>query len=344
MTLSDDLVRAVQRNCDIADARHAGDYTLCIFLLRMREHYRWEKQLPFSASLPKEAVGDWLAEREALWNEIEAEELAPIPTAEGPRDPFHGAEINAHLLGDSFVYSAGYGRYLRPHFFLGDLLRRERQDGVDILVSGREYARDMAAPAAMLQGDTVFIRQESIRREVWSRIEEWQWYKQDGALDRALRGFGEDLSPDDLLERVTTAETETVLLHELGEAMAGNVLGPQWLDLHLSGSCGRAEIITRAVRDLLADSLSTLPTLVEKDHPPTLHFYFANLRGMRRELFPELVAAYDRWAVDGDLAPLRDATALGADTWQQTARAILDLHRDDPENWAAQVEQVVGLA
>jgi hypothetical protein len=344
MALPDDLVRAVQRNCDIADARHAGDYTLCIFLLRMREHYRWEKRLPFSASLPKEAVGDWLAEREALWNEIEAEELAPIPTVEGPRDPFHGTEINAELREHSLVYSAGYGRYLRPHFFLGDLLRRAWHDDVEVLVSGREYARDMAAPAAMLQGNTVFIRQESIRREVWSRIEEWQWYKQDGALDRALRGFGEHLPPDDLLERATLAETETVILHELGEVLAGKALGPRWLELHLSGPCGRAEIITRAVRDLLADSLSTLPTLVEKDEAPALHFYFANLRGMRRELFPELVAAYDRWAKDGDVAPLRDATALGADTWQQTARAILDLYRDDPENWAAQVDQIVGLA
>ena len=85
-------MRAVQRNCDIADARHAGDYTLCIFLLRMREHYRWEKRLPFSAPLAKDAVGDWLAEREALWNEIEAEDLVPIPTRDGLRDPFHGME------------------------------------------------------------------------------------------------------------------------------------------------------------------------------------------------------------------------------------------------------------
>jgi hypothetical protein len=344
MALSDDLVRAVQRNCDIADARHAGDYTLCIFLLRMREHYRWEKRLPFSASLPKDVVGDWLAEREALWNEIEEAELVPVPTADGPQDPFHGPEINAGLLADSFVYSAGYGRYLRPHFFLGDLLRRERHDGTEVLVSGREYARDMAAPAAMLQGETIFVREESIRREVWSRIEEWQWYKQDGALDRAVRGFGDHLPLDDLLEQVTTAETETVVLHELGEVMAGKILGEQWLDLHLSRSCGRAEIITRAVRDLLADSLSTLPALVEKDHPPTLHFYFANLRGMRRELCPELVSAYDRWTASDDLAPLRDAVAVGADTWRQTGRAILDLHRDDPENWATRVEEVVGLA
>ena len=36
------LVQAVQTNCDIADARHARDVSLCTYLLGMREFYRWE--------------------------------------------------------------------------------------------------------------------------------------------------------------------------------------------------------------------------------------------------------------------------------------------------------------
>ena len=32
------LVNTVQKNCHISDARHAGDFTLCIFLLKMMEH------------------------------------------------------------------------------------------------------------------------------------------------------------------------------------------------------------------------------------------------------------------------------------------------------------------
>jgi hypothetical protein len=344
MTPTDDLVRAVQRNCDISDARHAGNFTLCIFLLKMREHYRWEKRLPFSATLAKEDVGDWLAERETLWNAIEDDEFLDIPTAGGICNPFDGTNINTALLPDSLVYSAGYGRYLKPHFFVGDLLRRESHEGLEILVSGREHARDMAAPAAMLQGTTVFVRQESIRREAWSHIEEWQWHKQDGALGRAMRTFGDHLAPDDLLERVTGAETETAILHELGEAMAGNLLGPRWNELYFSPSCGRTEIITRAVRDLLADALSTLPGLVQRDHPPALHYYFANLRGMRRELSPELVAAYDQWAASGDLSPLRDAAAHGADRWHQAAHAILDMHQSDPDTWSEKVAETFGLA
>ena len=38
------LSDTVQLNCHISDARHAGNYTLCIYLLKMREFYRWEKK------------------------------------------------------------------------------------------------------------------------------------------------------------------------------------------------------------------------------------------------------------------------------------------------------------
>ncbi|HSD60749.1 MAG TPA: hypothetical protein VLC55_07840, partial [Burkholderiales bacterium] len=56
------LVNAVQRNCDIADARHARDMTLCTYLLEMRELYRWEQDMPLTALPPKDALGRWLTE------------------------------------------------------------------------------------------------------------------------------------------------------------------------------------------------------------------------------------------------------------------------------------------
>ena len=54
MRILPQLASAVQRNCDISDARYAGDYGLCTFLLKMREYYRWENELPFARSLPKD--------------------------------------------------------------------------------------------------------------------------------------------------------------------------------------------------------------------------------------------------------------------------------------------------
>ena len=51
-----ELTKTVQKNCHIADASHAGDYTLCIYLLKMRELYRWEQDKSFSTNLPNETV------------------------------------------------------------------------------------------------------------------------------------------------------------------------------------------------------------------------------------------------------------------------------------------------
>lgn len=93
------LIKTVQKNCDIADARHAGDYTLCVYLLKMREMYRWEQ-----------------------------------------------------------------GISCRPHFFIADLVEQAQRDTTDIVISGREYARDMATPPAMMQNGLIFIRNESLRR------------------------------------------------------------------------------------------------------------------------------------------------------------------------------------
>ena len=54
------LINSVQHNCHISDARHAGNYTLCIYLLKMREFYRWEHKYTFSEKLSTDEIGNWL--------------------------------------------------------------------------------------------------------------------------------------------------------------------------------------------------------------------------------------------------------------------------------------------
>ena len=66
----------------------------------------------------------------------------------------------------------------------------------------------------------------------------------------------------------------------------------------------RLELMARAVRDHLADALSTLPSLIERAHPPSLHFYFANLSGMRKQIYPALLNAYQHWVECGDRGQL----------------------------------------
>ena len=170
------------------------------------------------------------------------------------------------------MYSAGYGRFQKPLFFLGRLLRVEERAGFTILVSSCEYARELAAPPAMLQGRTIFLRQESARRYLWEKIEEWQWRKQDNAMARALASYNFMTDTEAALDRMVENEIETMILHEVGQAMAGDLLGEQWPAM--------ASAVARSKAEPSARYATCWPVLSTAE--PTgaqqlcgLHFYFA---------------------------------------------------------------------
>ena len=325
------LASAVQRNCDISDARHAGDYGLCTFLLKMREYYRWENELPFASTLPRDQLGDWLKAREQAWDRIEAAQFAPLPLARGELDPFDAEAANRELLPQGCVYSAGYGRWHKPVFFLGRLLRVEERAGFTIRISSCEYARELAAPPAVLQGRTIFVRLESVRRTLWEKIEEYQWRKQGKAMASALASYDFVADTEGALQRMADNEMETMILHELGEAQAGELLGEAWGEMALQLSRTRGEPVARAVRDLLADCLSTLPVLLERDNLQALHFYFATFDAPRRELFPQALDAYEYFLRSGALDRLWQVVHEGRERWLECARGLLALNPAERE-------------
>ncbi|MBS1245888.1 MAG: hypothetical protein H6R47_87 [Proteobacteria bacterium] len=321
------VVTTVQKNCHISDAQYAGDYTLCIFLLKMREFYRWENQIAFTGSLPRADVGRWMQEREQMWESMESSTFEPLTLGNDRFDPFDADSINRTLVPQGYVYSAGYGRFNKPHFFLGALQRQEQRDGNIVYVSACEYARDLVAPPAMLLNGRIYLRQESLRRYLWERIEEWRLHPLSEAAVRALACYDFEHHLEESLDRMTEVETESVILHEIGEALAGKHLGAAWHEMLATLSRSKGEIMVRAARDLLADCLSTLPRLVEQENAAALHFYFASFSGMRRYLFPEALAAYQRWAEDDDAQALRHLVRDGAQRWLETTQKILELHR-----------------
>lgn len=326
------LAEVVQINCHIADAEHAGDYTMCTYLLKMREYFRWEKALPFQSPLPNDQVGDWLVQREAMWDGLRGQSFRPLVIDGRSYDPFDSAGINEALLPRKLVYSGGLGTSCRPHFFLARLLRRESHRDYQILVAADEYARDLSAPPAMSHDRIIYIRRESLRRMLWEKVEEWSWRKQEGAMERAVSYYDFQRDVDAALEAMTDNETESVILHEIGEIKAGRVLGEDWHRMLVELPSSAAELMVRAVRDHLADCVSTLPALIESPTPACLHFYFGNLRAMRKQLFPELSRAYQRWVEKDDLAPLQEAAARGMRHWQDVALQMLDVyHRHGPE-------------
>ncbi|KPK40753.1 MAG: hypothetical protein AMJ69_01120 [Gammaproteobacteria bacterium SG8_47] len=334
----DALRRNVQHNCNISDARHAGDYTLCVYLLKMREYFRWEQGLRFSDSLDNAAVGNWLREREALWDALEDRPFEPITIGERRLEPFDSATANELLASENLLYSAGLGVRAKPHFFLAELRQHADYAGHRVLVAGQEYARDLTAPPGMTLDNTIYIRRESLRRMLWEKVEEWRWNRRANAMGRVIEGYDLDADLDLGLERMTERQTETILLHELGELMAGERLGEAWHELLITLPRSKAEFIVRAVRDNLADCLSTLPALLEQQDPNGLHFYFANYSGMQKELFPRLSAAYQHWVDGGALSLISQAVDAGQRHWEQSAHALLELYRRHGELCRTHVE------
>ena len=324
------LIDTVQKNCSIADARHARDMTMCTFLLEMREYYRWEMEIPYGARLPKDELGDWLNARESLWDAIEEEDFAPLTLNETAIDPFEANDINRALIPQGLVYSSGLGRFRKPHFVLAELKRAEVRDGVQVLVAGCEYARDLIAPPAAMRDGAIFLRMDAVRRLLWNKYEEWQWKEKDTALGRAFAHYDFERDIERGLDRMAEAESEAMILHEIGEARAESLLGEDWNAMLGQLNSKHAELLARAVRDHLADSLVTLPTLLEREAIGSLHFYLANLSGLRRALFPALPQAYDTWLGDHDNRRLSRLVSQAESHWTNAARELIRTYPRNP--------------
>jgi hypothetical protein len=319
------LVAAVRTNCAISDARHAREMTMCTYLLAMREYYRWERGVAFDAPLVRADVGVWLAAREAEWESLEDADYRPLPLGAETVDPYDVDAVNRALVPEGMVYGAGIGRFGKPQFFVAALEREERRGGARVLVAGREHARDLDAAPAAMRGGTIYVRRESLARVLWEKAEAWSVRRADGALKAALDAHGYEEGSAAALERMVEAETETLILHEMGEHEAAALLGPGWERSLCALERRCAAILMRAVRDHLADCLVTLPELVERRADASLHLWFANLDGMRRDLFPRAQEAYRAW-LGGDRGQALLATAkVGAEHWRHACGELLDV-------------------
>jgi len=336
------LIDTVQKNCTIADARHARDMTMCTFLLEMREYYRWEMEIPYGARLPKDELGDWLNARESLWDAVEEEDFAPLPLTESGIDPFEADDINRALIPQGLVYSSGLGHFRKPHFVLAELKRAEVRDGVQVLVAGCEYARDLIAPPAAMRGGAIFLRMDAVRRLLWNKYEEWQWKEKDTALGRAFAHYDFERDMERGLDRMAEAESEAMILHEIGEARAESLLGEAWNVMLGQLTSRHAELLARAVRDHLADCLVTLPTLLEREAIGSLHFYLANLSGLRRALFPALPQAYEAWLGSRDTAKLASVVKAAEAHWLDAARLLTATYHREPVQGDAQLNALAG--
>jgi uncharacterized protein DUF6866 len=335
------LKKQVQFNCDRVDAENAQTFGLCIYLLRMWDYYRWWHGLDLSAQVPNEEILPWIGDVEEYWEGIEGCSFGDIQVNGQSFAPFQNNEINDALGQSDLVYSGGLSYGGIPMFFLAKLDRIEEARGFKVVIAGDELARGLYGFPAMLQDQTIFIRKEALRNFIWSRYDEWQFNKRDNPMGRAVAYYDFSEDPVLSLDRMVDRELNTLILHEVGEGLLKNDLGDTWGEMLIDFAHSRTEIIARAVKDLAADCLTTLPSLIEGNSASSIHFYFSNFSDMRKELYPELLEAYKTWVLSADISLLHKATENGSGKWRQIGEEILDLYKKNGKSAGELINNLV---
>jgi len=318
----DSIASQVKLNCNISDARHWGSYLPCGLLLRLRDLYRIENRLKPWETVPSRKIADWIGERERLWEEYQTWDFRDMEIDGKRYTPFDVKAINSFLSGQGLLYGAGYGEGLKPVFILAEVSSRSSSGKYDILVAGREIARDLSTSPAMLQGNTIIARKETANLFLWGKFEEMRARKCGGTLFRAFSAYGMtekmcSQHPNEahagVLDKITGEEIATYIHHELGEASQRRVFGRWWRDLLLQLPYSRAELFLRGLKDVLADTCGSgmLSYIIRERKTGSLHFYAALLGGFRRVLFPEMIKAYGQFTETGDWDVIEKARVKG---------------------------------
>ncbi len=330
-------------NSHIADARHGTDFGLCTYLMKMREYYRWEHGLAYTDRLDKDEVGDWLSEREDLWEDLESADYRPLVLRGRQYDPFEDVQrINLELREHHLMYSGGLVQSGRAQFFLAELSDYQAgEDGFELWVGHRELARGLYVPPAMTCGRSIYLRRESLKQFLWEKYESWLWSCPDNAMGRALACYPFETDVDLALEQMTATEMPVVRAHEVGEYRVGRRLGAAWEELLLAVLGTPAELMLRAVRDHLADCMETLPLLLQEGRPAaSLHTFMGNLGNMRKAVFPSLQTAYEAWLA-GDATVMGELLPGAERHWSTVAEQALALHREGTPELAARLAGLV---
>ena len=336
----DTLASQIKRNCNISDAQFWGTYSLCGLLLRLRELCRSEKGMRPWEKISQKDVGEWIADRETLWRELDERDYEDIAMNGNTCRPFEVEKINSELAGKALIYGAGFGLHGKPSFFLADLISKRTIDGFDIYVSGREYAKDLSEYPALLQDRSIFARTETIKHLLWQRFEEMRCKSTKGNLASAFSKYG--LSPqeepseevDGKISHIADSEAETYIHHELGEAFEGEKIGTEWKTLLSILPHSKAELFTRAVKDVLSDTSEKgmLKYIIKTRKEGSLGFYMVFLGGFRKIIFPEILEAFRIFVETGDWKPIDDARKAGYRKAEDYAEKLLLLYRNKKDD------------
>ena len=327
------FTRQVRQNCDISDAQNAGFYSICGLALRLRDLYKWEKQLPPWEERDSSEILDWIEAKETRWETFAEKDFKELSLYGQIFDPFDADGVNAVLEPHKIYYGAGYARGLKPTFFLAEVDNKVRSNGYHVYTLGRELARDLLTIPAMSQNGSVFLRQEAANLFLWDQI---SYIKKSGrpALLFALEHLGiaakEPAALRQHLPEIFAAVRDIYIYHELGEIRDTTFDRGSWREMVAAFPFSPVEFIARALKDLLADTgrLGTLHHIIKKRHTAGLAFYVAFIDGLTKEFFPQISIAFQMFVRSGDWRIIEQAVEEGNRTAQKHTNLLLEIYRD----------------
>jgi hypothetical protein len=330
------IIDQVLENCAISDSRHAGLYSVCGLALRLRDLYKWEMGLDPWVEKDSSEILEWIGEKEEMWEDLAEEEFRDLIILNQPYDPFETKAINAVLEPHGLFYGAGYVHSLKPTFFLALLEEHREVHGHPVYILGRELARDLFTAPALSQDDCILVRRDSAKLFLWDQIFHVKKSGR-GALNFALEALG--LSLQDTkglhqnLEKIFSAEIETYIYHERGEMEDTVFHRDIWREIIGTFPHTPIEHLVRAVKDFLADTKEngTLRFIISECNITSLGLYVAFIDGLRKELFPELIEAFQRFTKTREWEIIEEAVSAGNDNAQYYAETIIKIYRTGKE-------------
>ena len=327
------LTRQVLQNCEISDAHNAGLYSICGLALRLRDLYKWEKQLPPWEERDSSEILDWIEAKETRWDAFAEKNYKELSLFGKTFDPFDSDGINAVLEPHNIYYGAGYARGLKPTFFLALVEDKIRSNGYRVYTLGRELARDLLTIPAMSQNDSVLLRQDSAHLFLWDQM---FYIKKSGrpALHFALEHLGiTEKEPETLRQRlpeIFAVVKDIYIYHELGELRDTTFDRDSWREMVAAFPFSPVEFIARALKDLLADTskYGTLHHIIQERQTAGLAFYVAFIDGLAKEFFPEITIAFQEFINSEDWHLIERAVADGYQTAKSHTILILDIYHE----------------
>jgi len=335
----------IKYNCDVSDARYWGYYSMCGMLMRMRELYRQEKSLLPWQSIATDDLSEWITSREALWGKLEEENFRDIEIEGNQYNPFDVERINDLLNLHGFVYGSGYGMFHKPTFFFSRLKSKMISHGYLICHSEEELCRDLSSSMAMLQGKNIIIRLEPLKAFLYEKFLEMKGRRFQGALHHAFSYYGiertDELS-ESLHRRIEAASSDVakiLIMHELGEAFEDDQID-RWLDLLNHCTNKISELSIRGINDLLADTteMGPLTFIVKNKDRVLLSFYMILLDGIRKNLFPEMMDAFQSFIDNSDWSSIEKAKDAGYSKAKKIKEDVLHLW-----NKRGRIEEIEGF-